>query len=51
MGCPCTQNAGAKAFVYVAPDGTKTERRTEVEALAIRVRAGGVGEVRPVPAK
>lgn len=45
MGCPCS--GGIKAWVYTAPDGTQTEKRTEVEALALKVRAGHTGTVTP----
>ena len=52
MACGCTKRAQAKAFVYIAPDGTETQRGTEIEAMALKVRAernGEVGgEVKPV---
>lgn len=36
MGCNC--NKGIKAWLFVAPDGTETQRRTEVEARAAQIR-------------
>lgn len=57
MGCPCSKRAKAKAFVFVAPDGTETEKRTEIEAMALQIRTARdlgindsttVGEVKAV---
>lgn len=45
MACGC--QGSVKAWVYTAPDGTTTERRTEVEALAMKIRAGNTGTVTP----
>jgi hypothetical protein len=51
MACGC--KGGVKAWTYTAEDGTVTTKRTEVEALAMKIRAGGSGEVAPsnVPAQ
>lgn len=50
-GCEAARKArearAAAKFVYVAPDGTRTEKPTEVEALAMKIRAGHVGTVEP----
>jgi hypothetical protein len=41
MGCGCNKGAAASGYVHVAPDGTKTEKRTEIEAKAMVIRQGG----------
>lgn len=46
MACGC-QGASNSGYVYVATDGAKTTYRTEMEAKAAKVRAGGVGTVKP----
>ena len=46
MGCNCGKKGSATSWVYVAPDGTTKTYRTEVEAKAAKIRAGGTGEVR-----
>lgn len=45
MGCNCG-NRGTTGWVYTAPDGRQTTYRTEVEALAAKVRAGNTGTVK-----
>jgi hypothetical protein len=47
MGCPC-QGANNKQYVYVAPDGTRTVKATQPEAIAMKIRAGNVGEVQVI---
>jgi hypothetical protein len=49
MPCNCGGKKGATKFVYIAPDGTKSQPTTEIQAKAAKIRAGGAGEVRPVP--
>lgn len=41
MGCGCQGKAGVNGYVHTAPDGTKTEKRTEIEAKALVIRQGG----------
>jgi hypothetical protein len=48
MGCNCGGNTN-NGWNYVAPNGSATTYKTEVEALAAKVRAGGVGEVKKAP--
>lgn len=45
MACGC--GGGVKAWVYTPPEGQPVERRTEVEALALKIHNGGLGEVTP----
>lgn len=45
MACGCAGKV--KAWVYTAPGGEQTEKRTEVEALAMKIHNGGLGEVTP----
>jgi hypothetical protein len=45
MACGC--QGSVKAWVYTAPDGQTTEKRTEVEALALKIRNDGLGVVTP----
>lgn len=50
MGCNCGQKAQPKqAFVYTAPDGSKTTYNSEVQARAAQIRQGG-GTYQPVAA-
>lgn len=51
MGCGC--NKGVQSWTYTDESGTVTTKRTEVEALAMKIRADGAGEVAPsdVPAQ
>jgi hypothetical protein len=44
MACGCNKNK-VKAYVYTAPDGAQTQKATEVEANAMKIRAGNVGKV------
>lgn len=37
MACSCSK----KTYVVTKPDGTKVERKTEVEARALAIRSGG----------
>jgi hypothetical protein len=45
MACGC--QGKVKAWVYTDEHGEATEKRTEVEALALKIRNGGLGEVTP----
>jgi len=45
MACGC--QGTVKSWVYTAPDGTSVEKRTEVEALAMKIRNDNLGEVTP----
>lgn len=45
MGCNCSKKASATQFIYVAPSGKKTVHKTEIEAKAAQVRAGGGGSI------
>jgi hypothetical protein len=50
MGCGCgkkTEQALAKSFEYVAPNGSKTLYRSEIEARAAVIKNGG-GAYRPI---
>jgi hypothetical protein len=45
--CGCQSNkTSSSGYVYVDPQNRQTTYRTEVEAKAAKVRAGGVGQVR-----
>lgn len=44
MGCGC--NKGAQTWAYVSPEGEETVKRTEVEALAMKIRNDNQGEVK-----
>lgn len=41
MACGCKKGSAPNGFVHTAPDGSKTEKRTEIEAKALVVRLGG----------
>lgn len=42
MGCACGGSKSANTtYVYIAPNGTVTKYRTEVEAKAAQIRNGG----------
>jgi hypothetical protein len=48
MGCNCGgKRTTATKFAYVTPEGQTRVYATEVEAKAAKIRAGGVGEVKP----
>jgi hypothetical protein len=47
MACGC--NNGNNGWNYVAPNGVATTYKTEVEALAAKVRANGAGTVVKAP--
>lgn len=48
MGCGCGGTA-SNGWNYVAPNGQATTYKTEIEARAAMVRAGGVGSVVKAP--
>lgn len=50
MGCSC-RGSSTKNYIYVytSATGVQTSYRTEIEAKAAQVRAGGAGSVRAVP--
>jgi hypothetical protein len=45
MACGCNKGK-AKGFVHTAPNGTKTEVRSEIEAKAMQIRQGGSYDVK-----
>lgn len=49
MGCNCTKKNSEMKHVYTSPTGQTTVYRTEIEARAAKIRAGG-GTVQSVPA-
>jgi hypothetical protein len=46
MGCNCSKRATATKFVYVSADGKRTVHKSEIEAKAAQVRAGGGGTIK-----
>lgn len=50
MGCNCGKSTQAEMkFVYTAPDGSKTEYTSEVQARAAQIRNGNKGTYVTVP--
>lgn len=47
--CGCMGNT--VGWVYIAEDGTRTQRRTEVEAMALYYQNDSRGTVEPVKGK
>lgn len=44
MGCGCMGNK-EKVFIYVDAQGRETEHKTQVQARAAQIRAGGKGHI------
>lgn len=49
MPCNCAKNGqtSAKMFTYVSENGQQTANLSETSAKAMKIRAGGKGEIRP----
>lgn len=47
MGCNCGNKNAQYDFVYTDSKGRQVTYNSEVEAKAAKIRAGGVGEVKP----
>lgn len=48
MGCNCTKNTSNTQYVYTDGKGVQRTYRTEIEARAAQIRAGGGGNIRSV---
>lgn len=47
MPCNCGKSSAKQTtYVYVDPKGRQTSYRTEIEAKAAKIRAGGGGSIR-----
>ncbi|HEU4911411.1 MAG TPA: hypothetical protein VFV76_05905 [Actinomycetes bacterium] len=47
MGCGCTGNGQSKVtYIYTTPEGRQVSYRSEIEAKAAQIRAGGGGNIR-----
>jgi hypothetical protein len=52
MGCNCgSNNNSTQQYVYTDPKGVQRTYRTEIEARAAQIRAGGGGNIRSVAKK
>lgn len=51
MPCGCGQNGKSSEFVYTSPQGVQQTHKTEIEAKAAQIRAGGGGSIREVVKK
>lgn len=41
MGCNCGKAKAALSYLYIAPDGTQTVTKSEVQAQVLKIKNGG----------
>jgi hypothetical protein len=50
VGCGCTGNGQQNVtYIYTTPQGRQVSYRSEIEAKAAQIRAGGGGNIRTQP--
>lgn len=49
MGCGCGKKNASVKYVFVDTNGTQRSYRTEIEARAAQIRAGGGGSIKTAP--